>query len=98
MLLLPYALHIHITKSEYGAHLSYLHTQLILGEPFFLLLGSLEMCLNKLPFPAQTKDDCTITMLNSRDHFIDLFKAKVCKGWWVMTGKDKKTGYVCEKV
>ena len=56
------------------------------------------MCLNKLPFPAKTEDDCTMDMLNNRERYVDLFKKRVCKGWWIMTGSDSKTGRICEKV
>lgn len=62
------------------------------------LLGTLEVNLNKLPFPKKRQEDCDVDMLEDKSQMFDLFKAKYVKGWWSMAGKSKKTGILEQKV
>lgn len=51
----------------------------------FLLAGSIQMDLNRMPKPAKTAEKCSLELVDetlSSSRFVSLFEQKTVKGWW----------------
>lgn len=51
----------------------------------FLLAGSIQMDLNKMPKPAKTAEKCSLELVDetlASSRFVSLFEQKTVKGWW----------------
>lgn len=52
--------------------------------------GNLELDLSKLPRPKKEAKKVNLAMMDAHDEeLMDLFKAKIVKGWWPMKGVAK---------
>lgn len=51
----------------------------------FLLAGSIQMDLNRMPKPAKTAEKCSLELVDetlSSSRLVSLFEQKTVKGWW----------------